>query len=51
MAETPKFKAWHKLETARRLGKPSIDEVVDEAMKEKNLRVEVKDEEGKWVAS
>jgi len=42
MAETPKFKSWHRLETARRLGKDtrSIDEIVDEQMKDLNLRIE-----------
>lgn len=38
MAETKEFKIWHKLETARRLGQPSIDEIVDEQMK--NIRIE-----------
>lgn len=36
--ETPEFKAWHRLEVARRLGQPidtrSIDEIVDEQMKD-----------------
>lgn len=42
MAETPKFKAWHKLEVARRSGKDTrtIDEIVDEQIREVNLRIE-----------
>lgn len=49
MTETPKFKAWHKLECARRMGQPSIEDLVEEAMKSWNLRVEIKSPEGKWV--
>lgn len=48
MANTPKFKAWHKLECARRMGKlADIDEAV-----ERELRRNVKTEgrvDGKWV--
>lgn len=36
--ETPAFKAWHRLEVARRLGQPvetrTVDEIVDEQMKD-----------------
>lgn len=36
-AESPVFQAWHRLETARRLGQPidtrTIDEIVDEQMR------------------
>lgn len=36
--ESPVFKAWHRLETARRLGTPietrTIDEIVDDQMKD-----------------
>jgi protein subunit release factor A len=38
MAESPLFKAWHRLEVARRLGTPietrTIDEIVDDQMKD-----------------
>jgi protein subunit release factor B len=41
------FKAWHKQETARRLGAFSdIDQAVDRAMSPANLRVEVRGEKG-----
>jgi hypothetical protein len=41
MAESAKFKAWHKAECARRLGLlKDIDKVVDEQMEEINLKVE-----------
>ncbi|WP_281273950.1 peptide chain release factor family protein [Maritalea myrionectae] len=47
MAETQRFKDWHKIETARRLGRyVGIDDEVDRQMK--RIRVEVK-EGGKWV--
>lgn len=40
MAESSTFKAWSKLETARRLGQPSIAELVDRQMQETNLKIE-----------
>jgi protein subunit release factor B len=43
LVASPKFQAWHKRESARLLfGKPekSIDEVVNELMQEKNLKIE-----------
>jgi len=48
MAETKKFKAWHKLECARLTGRLiDIDEAVDRQMQ--NIKVEGK-QDGKWVA-
>jgi protein subunit release factor A len=39
--ETPQFKAWHKVETMRRLGQlKGIEQAVDEAMQPQNLRIE-----------
>lgn len=44
LVESAKFKNWHKLETARRLGLPkSIEEVVEEQMAPENLRIEISD--------
>jgi len=41
LVETAQFKAWHKVECARRLGSiRDIESVVDEAMDERNLKVE-----------
>jgi protein subunit release factor A len=40
MARSEKFKTWHRLECARRLGLPSVDEIVDDQMSEKNLRID-----------
>jgi protein subunit release factor A len=40
-AETDVFKAWHRVETLKRLGRmKSVDQAVNEAMREENLRVE-----------
>jgi protein subunit release factor B len=48
MAETEQFKGWHKLESMRRLGQLfDIEEKVDREMK--NIKVEGKDENGRWV--
>lgn len=50
MVNTPEFKAWYKLEVARRMGAHVNTEVnVDEMMKPENLKIEVKDEQNKWV--
>lgn len=50
LTETKKFKFWHGMETSRQLGHMKrAEELTDEAMKPKNLRVEVKDENGRWV--
>lgn len=48
LAAHQKFKAWHKLETAKRLGLPSIDDLVEAAMDPKNLRIESRIS-GKWT--
>lgn len=49
MAESREFKIWHKLECARRTGeKISIEESVDRAMADRNLKVEGKSD-GRWV--
>lgn len=42
------FKKWHKLETARQLGQlDDIEKTVEVQMKQ--IRVDVKDKDGKWV--
>lgn len=41
MAESKEFKAWHKLECARRLGQAiDIEKSVDEMMREANLKID-----------
>jgi protein subunit release factor A len=52
MAATKAFKAWHRIETARRMqGRDykSVDERVEEAMAPNNLKIEGKDADGKWI--
>ena len=41
LAASKEFKAWHKLEVARRLATPDIAAWVDAQMDPKNLRVEI----------
>lgn len=49
MASTKEFKSWHKLECARRMGQlVDINETVDNAMKDSNIKVEGR-VDGKWV--
>ncbi len=51
MAETSKFKAWHKLEVARRTGDgQKIKDAVDDAMRPWNLCVEIKRGD-EWAAT
>lgn len=40
MAESREFKAWMRNEIARRLGMPTVEQVVDEWMRPENLRIE-----------
>lgn len=49
MSETAQFKRWHRVETARRLGKLiDIDQAVESAMQESNLKIEARSN-GRWV--
>lgn len=49
MAQDPKFKQWARLEVAKRLGQPSVEELVDQAMEPQNITVEVRGPDGRWV--
>jgi hypothetical protein len=41
MANSKEFKAWHKLECARRLGQTEeIEKLLNESMSDKNLKIE-----------
>lgn len=52
LVQTPAWKAWHKLEVAKRVGLVEAAELaVEEAMRPSNLKVEVKDENERWVCS
>jgi len=51
MAGTKEFKAWHRAEVARRTGQAAaIEDKVKDAMKESNIKTEVKSEDGKWIS-
>jgi hypothetical protein len=46
---TTKFKAWHKIETMRRLGKLAlVEENVKKAMSPKNIKLEIQNINGRW---
>lgn len=48
MANSDKFQKWVRVEAARRVGKPSPDEIVEKLMEAKNIRIQHK-VDGKWV--
>ena len=49
LAQSKLFLEWHKLECARRLGMVrDAEAAVEEAMRPANIKVEVKNTEGKW---
>jgi len=48
MIETDKFKTWHRIEVARRLGDlEKIEKKVNQEMKK--IKIEVKSEDNKWI--
>jgi len=49
MLDTDTFKMWLKIKSAELMGKPSIEEIVEEQMNPKNIKTEVRDVKGKWV--
>lgn len=50
MAHTQKFQVWHKLEVARVTGRAQqVEEAVDLMMNPCQLRVEGRDEHGRWA--
>jgi hypothetical protein len=46
---SPKFQIWLKLKVSEMLMDEPIDVKLDKLMDNKNLKVEVKDEKGRWV--
>ena len=50
LTEKPLFKQWHKIKVAKLLGNMiDEDKWADQQMDLKNLRIEVKDEKGRWM--
>lgn len=49
MAESDQYQAWARLKAAELVHGKSLDQLVDEAMTPEKIRVEVRDEEGRWV--
>ena len=46
---TKEFRAWHRMEVAKRLGYvEAAERAVEEALNPQNIRVEVRNEEGRW---
>lgn len=50
LAAHPKFKLWQNQVVYTILNGKTVEEVVDEQMDAKNLKVEIKDGKGRWVA-
>jgi peptide chain release factor 1 len=49
MAQTVKFKKWHRIESAKMLGiHADVDKTVDEMMNDSNLKIEIQ-VDGKWM--
>lgn len=50
MAESEKFRAWHRVEMAKRLGHEKAAQIeTDRQMRRSNLKIEGKDERGLWT--
>lgn len=47
--ETKRFQVWLKMEIAKRSGEKSLEEQVEEMVRPRNLKVECRDETGKWI--
>jgi len=49
MVEKPEFKKWLRIETSRRCGNPTPEQLVEETMRPENIRIEVRNAGGQWV--
>lgn len=49
MCETKKFQTWCRMEAARRMGKKTVDQQVEEAMADSNIKTETLNEKTQWV--
>jgi len=48
LVEHPKFKIWNNRKCHEIMSGKTLDQIVEEMMDDKNLKVEVKDEKGRW---
>lgn len=48
LTKTTKFIAWHKKMCAQLINKKSIEDIVEELMAPEYLKIETKDEQGRW---
>jgi protein subunit release factor B len=49
LVNSAKFRVWHSRKVQEILERKTIDEKVEESMNPNNLKIEVKDEDGKWT--
>jgi protein subunit release factor B len=50
LVKNVKFRLWHNRKIQEVITKKTLDDIVDDLMKEKNLHVECKDNNGKWIS-
>lgn len=48
LLEHPKFKVWHRMKCYELIRGETIEQKVDKMMSQENLKVEVKNQDGKW---
>lgn len=51
MTQTKEFKLWHRLKTAELIEEQTIEEKVDKMLISNKLKIEVKDEKGRWIVT
>lgn len=51
MINTKEFQTWLKIQSARAMGEPSVEELVEASMDPKNIKTEVKDKDSNWITS
>jgi len=49
MAESGAFRNWVRARAHEIIQQKTLDQIVDEWMQPKNIRIEVKDEQGRWI--
>ena len=49
LVNSPAFKVWHSKKTMELLSGKTIEQRVNEQMDEKNMKIECRDDEGKWT--